>query len=352
MTMPFALVDPDDPKYRGRTWGDIEVELNLRDAVQSAIAGYDVEAPEESGPDFAHPSRPLYASFPWEERVESFTKPASCTLKNWRHDCLKYVITGQCATLTFAKGATNNTLDPAMLDALQDAILDLQGQFGVRVVVIKSEGKLFSNGFDPKYIVSESSKSEDQVAEVQLQFARILYFLSRLPQYVVALVQGSAVGAAIGLVAACDHVVAVKGAFFAMNEGKLGMAPTVSIPFIMGRVRHAAHARQLVLAAVSASAVQAKEWGLVNEVVDGVEGLQAECQRMCAAMTLCAPSAVAATKEVILNTSGQAPSSFMLNYVASVLAGVRKSSEAKLGVEAIQAKKKPSWAEQAIVAPA
>merc|ERR1719157_520963 len=108
--------------------------------------GYDLEAPEESGPDLAHPCRPLMSTFPWEEKIDGFQKPASCTLENWKHTCLTYTVGAGCATLQFAKAARNNSLDPAMLDALQDAILDLQTQTDIRVVVLRAEGKLFCSG--------------------------------------------------------------------------------------------------------------------------------------------------------------------------------------------------------------
>eukprot|EP00428_Durinskia_dybowskii_P021325 CAMPEP_0170203894 /NCGR_PEP_ID=MMETSP0116_2-20130129/1462_1 /TAXON_ID=400756 /ORGANISM="Durinskia baltica, Strain CSIRO CS-38" /LENGTH=148 /DNA_ID=CAMNT_0010454227 /DNA_START=46 /DNA_END=489 /DNA_ORIENTATION=+ len=96
--------------------------------------------------------------------------------------CLKYMMGRQSATLMFNKAAANNTIDLEMLDAMQDAIMDLQDRPQVRVVVIKSEGKFFSNGFDPKYLMSESNMTDQQIAAAQMQFAKILYHLQALPQ--------------------------------------------------------------------------------------------------------------------------------------------------------------------------
>jgi enoyl-CoA hydratase/carnithine racemase len=350
MTLPLPLVDPDDPKFKGKTWDVIEAHLQARDAEQLSTMGYDLEEPEENGPSAAYPCRPLLASFPWEERIDGFAKPASCNLQNWKHTCLTYTVGKGCATLAFAKGAANNTLDPAMLDALQDAILDLQTRSDVRVVVIRSEGKVFSSGFDPKYILSESSKTEEEIRAIQTQFAKILYFLSTLPQFVLALTQGSAMGASIGLLCACDMVYSVKGAYFAMNEGKLGVVPSVSLPYIIRRIPYMANTRNLVLAAQSFSAPQAKSAGLIQEVYEDDAALQAACVAFVGKMSACAPGAVAATKEVIMNTVGQAPSSFMLNYVSTVTAAQRRSAEAKAGIEAIQSKKRPAWAETPLTA--
>merc|ERR1711862_169512 len=231
-----------------------------------------------------------------EEKIEPFAKKAPCTQKDWKHTCMKYTIGQQTATLKFTKGTANNTIDPAMLDALQDAIMDLENQNQVPVVVIRSEGKLFSNGFDPKYLMSESDLTEEQITTTQMQFAKILYFLQKLPQFTVALVQGSAMGAAVGLVCACDMVVSVKGAFFAMSEAKLDAVPTTSIPYITRRIIYIKNTYQLILGGASLSAETAKEYGIVSDVVDDEKGLDAELALLCTRMTLCAPGAVAATK--------------------------------------------------------
>merc|ERR1711879_242200 len=79
---------------------------------------------------------------------------------------------------------------------------------------------------------SETNLTEEQITKTHLQLAKILYFLQRLPQFTVALVQGSTMGAAVGLVCACDMVISVKGAFYAMSETKLGAVATTSIPYI------------------------------------------------------------------------------------------------------------------------
>jgi methylglutaconyl-CoA hydratase len=350
MTLPLPLVDPDDPKFKYKTWDVIEAHLAKADAQQLSQSGFDLEEPEENGPTPDHPSRPLITTFPWEEKIDNFAKPASCTFDTWKHQCLKYTIGKGCATLLFDKGPQNNTFDPEMLSALQDAIMDLQIRREVRVVVIRAEGKLFSNGFDPKYILSESEKSQDEIKEVQLQFAQVLYFLSKLPQFVVALVQGSAMSAGVGLLCACDMVYAVKTAFFAMNEGKLGVVPSVSLPYITRRITSQAHARQLVLGSSNLSATQAKNFGLINEVFEDLAAAEAACTELLGRLTLCAPTAVAATKDVIMNTVGQAPSSFLINYVSSVSVGLRGTSEAKAGIEAIVSKKKPVWAATPITA--
>lgn len=343
------MLDPDDPTFRGKTWDAVEKALNERDQFMMAVSGYDVERGEERGPSFVNPSRPLYATFPWEEKVAFFEKPATCGYRDWSHTCLKYHIGKHVATLQLARAGSNNCLNPALLDALQDAIIDLQDQRDVRLVVLKSEGKFFSQGFDREYLLSESSMTEAEVIQVHRQFAKILFFFQRLPQLTVALVQGSAMGAAVGLLCTCDVVLSVKGAFYAMSETMLGAVASTSIPYITRRITYIKHAYQLVLAGASLSAETACEYGIVTQVVEDEAALEEELKSLCERMTSCAPGAVAATKEVVVNTVGVAPSSFMLNYVAGILAEVRKGPESRGGLQAIQSRQKPAWVESPIV---
>jgi len=304
-------LDPDDPTIRGRNWESVEKVLNQREAYLASLNGFDIDGTEPRGPSFQEPCRPLYSTFPWEEQVDGFDKPASCTHKNWRHKCVKYKLGTQCATLELDTGDGANGLNPAVLDALQDAIMDLQDRSDIRVVILKSTGKFFSQGFDPKHLMAESTMSDEDIIAFQTQFAKILYFLQRLQQLTVALIQGTAMGAGIGLVCACDYVISVKSAFFTMSETKLGAVPATALPYITRRCTFIKNVYQLVLAGANLSSEIAEEYGFVDKVVDEIKDLETECQAVCDRMTLCAPGAVAATKDVVMNTVGVPPSSFM-----------------------------------------
>mmetsp|Transcript_41942 Transcript_41942/g.98390 ORF Transcript_41942/g.98390 Transcript_41942/m.98390 type:complete len:348 (-) Transcript_41942:151-1194(-) len=347
MSLPLPIVDPDEPSFRGKTWDEVERVLNERDAQAMGMQGMEED---ELGPRAGRPSKTMYSLFPWEMQVQGFAKPAKCTLENWSHSCLKYTVSKQCASLTLSSGS-NNALDPAMLDALQDAVMDLQQRKGVRTVLLRAEGKLFCSGFDPKYIMSETSMEEQAIATVQLQFARILYCLHGLPQFTVALLQGSALNGGLGLSSACDLVIAVKGAFFALQDTKLGLVPATSLPYVLRRVPQLGKASDLVLAAANLSAEQAQTAGLVDEVVDDAAGLDREAKAVCEKATLCAPTAVKLTKEVVNKTVGQPPSTFLLGYVARSLATSRVTPEFRAGIEAVKTKIKPPWAQEAVVPP-
>lgn len=99
------------------------------------------------------------------------------------------------------------------------------------------------------------------------------YWMERLPQPIIAAVDGVAITGGFELMLNCDMVVATSRANFQDTHGPFGIATvwglSVKLPRLVGPNR----ARQFSLAAQPLSAVEAKQWGLVNEVVDKPEDL-------------------------------------------------------------------------------
>lgn len=345
MTAPKPPYDPDDPLLKGKTWDLVEMELDKRDAAKLGMTGYDFSTEVDKHGHIAL-SKPVGFSWepaPWELSVNGFSTPATCNLGNWKHAAyLKAKIGTGVLTLTMARG--NNAIDQDMLTALQDAIMDLQSRQDIRIVVLRAEGKLFCGGLDPKLLMEEGNKSDSEIEAFQLQLARVLYFLSTLPQFTVALCQGSAMGVGVGLLSACDLVVSTKAAYFQMADTKLGLVPTVSIPHIMRKVVCSSHQKQLLVLCASLPAATAMEYGIVSEVVEDAAALDVELGRLTQQMTVCAPGAVACGKKLVMETYGHPLSQFLLNHIAATLTTVRSGPEFAAGIEAIQAKARPPWA--------
>jgi methylglutaconyl-CoA hydratase len=81
----------------------------------------------------------------------------------------------------------------------------------------------------------------------------------------VALVQGSAFGGGVGLLACCDVVVAVQTARFALSEVRLGMVPATISPYVIDKIG-LSQARRFFVTGERFDASTAKRYGLVSEV--------------------------------------------------------------------------------------
>jgi enoyl-CoA hydratase/carnithine racemase len=175
------------------------------------------------------------------------------------------------ATLTLNRPESINSLSIAMVAALQVELDKLAGDDSVQVVVLAAAGKHFCAGHD----LREIRERRDRAALARLFEGcnRMMMSLLRLPQPVIARVQGVATAAGCQLVAQCDLAVAADVARFALPGANVGLfcsTPAVAVGRNVGRK----HAMELLLTGDMIDAPTALAWGLVNRVVP-LAGLEA-----------------------------------------------------------------------------
>jgi len=167
-------------------------------------------------------------------------------------------------TLTLNRPATYNLLTSEVIDALQAAFERIEQDETVRVVVLASTGKGFSAGHDLKEI--RDLGTQPKIESLFRRCSRMMVTITRLPQPVIARVQGAAAAAGCQLVAQCDLAVASESAKFTapgVTWGFLCSTPGVAI----GRNLARKHAMEMLLTGELVDAQRALEWGLVNRVV-------------------------------------------------------------------------------------
>jgi enoyl-CoA hydratase/carnithine racemase len=138
----------------------------------------------------------------------------------------------------------------------------------VRVVVLASTGKGFSAGHDLKEI--RALGTQPKIESLFRRCSRMMVAITRLPQPVIARVQGAAAAAGCQLVAQCDLAVAAESAKFAAPGATWGFfcsTPGVAV----GRNLARKHAMEMLLTGNAVDARRALEWGLVNRVVPDAE---------------------------------------------------------------------------------
>jgi enoyl-CoA hydratase/carnithine racemase len=155
--------------------------------------------------------------------------------------------------------AVPSRLAPAGVEAFGEA---LRAPLGTSLVVLRGEGPDFCDGLD---LGAVTRTGADAVSATVHAFARALLTLRRCPWPTLAFVTGSARGGGVGIVAACDFVVAAPWANFALPEGIFGLAPAIVAPFVRERTGDPA-LRRLALTAASLDAAGALAAGLVDEV--------------------------------------------------------------------------------------
>jgi enoyl-CoA hydratase/carnithine racemase len=178
-------------------------------------------------------------------------------------------------TLTLSRPAQRNSLSEAMMAALTAALGEVAADSSARAVVLVAEGPVYSAGHDLKEIQSHRSDPDRGRAyfeDVLKRCATLMTAIVRLPQPVIAAVEGMATAAGCQLVASCDLAVAGDKARFCtpgVNIGLFCHTPMVALSRNLSRK----HAMEMLLLGDWTEADDALRMGLVNRVVPAGEAL-------------------------------------------------------------------------------
>lgn len=209
----------------------------------------------------------------------------------------------------------------------------------VHIVVLSGAGKVFSAGADLDWMARGAGLDRDGILAEARALHEMLDAIDRLPQAVVARVQGAAIAGGAGLTAVCDAVVAADDAVFGFTEVKLGIIPAVISPFVIRKIGASA-ARELFVTGATFSAVRAFELGLVHRVAP-TDRLDEEVDAYVAELRTSNPAAIGAAKALVRDVVVRGTTS-VFDITGSALAARRMSSDAQAGIRAFLAKRQAS----------
>ena len=111
---------------------------------------------------------------------------------------------------------------------------------GVRVAVLRGEGKVFSAGADLTWMSKMAAYSREENVRDARAMSAMFLALDTLGVPLVGRIHGAALGGGAGLAAVCDIVVAADTAVFGFTEAKLGILPAVISPFALAKIGQSA----------------------------------------------------------------------------------------------------------------
>jgi methylglutaconyl-CoA hydratase len=145
----------------------------------------------------------------------------------------------------------------------------------------------------------------------------------------------------MGLVAACDIVVALDSANFCLSEVRLGLIPATISPYVIKAMGESA-ARRYFLTAERFTAADGHRFGLVHEVA-ARDTLTLKVAELVKALLGNSPAAVAQAKILVRDVVGKEIDERLIAATVEGIAGIRASAEGREGVRAFLDKRKPSW---------
>lgn len=201
-------------------------------------------------------------------------------------------------SLIFNRPQALNALNLEMSQALSSFCKSLLEDQSVRVLILRGEGRAFMAGGDIHAFVGPVDETAPRITEIMECFHDFIRMLRHLPIPVLACVQGAAAGGGLSIALASDFCIAADNAKFAFAYPMLGTSPDGGSTYALSRLIGAKRAAELIFIRDRFTAMEAKEYGLINWVVSS-DRLESETMRIATQLAAVSRSAFAATKNLL-----------------------------------------------------
>jgi len=184
---------------------------------------------------------------------------------------LKTIIENGIATITFFH-PQSNSLPGELLRNLAQEITNAGNNSQVYVIVLKSEGeKTFCAGASFDELISIKDFESGKI--FFSGFAMVINAMRKAPKFIIARVQGKAVGGGVGIACAADYTLATEVASVKLSELAVGIGPFVVGPAVERKIGNAAFTSLAINATEWQSAKWAKEKGMFAEIFPTINEL-------------------------------------------------------------------------------
>ena len=183
---------------------------------------------------------------------------------------------GVVAHVTLARPDVHNAFDASLIAELLSTFMALarEDASALRAVVIAGDGPSFCAGADIAWMRAAMALDVEGNEQDAMAMADMFETIDVCPVPVIARVHGAALGGGMGLCAVADLVIAESGTRFGFTETRLGILPAVIAPFVVAKIGET-HARALFPGGRRFDAVRAQRIGLVHELAEGEDALDA-----------------------------------------------------------------------------
>ena len=244
------------------------------------------------------------------------------------------------ARITLNRQQRRNALTRSMLIGLTEQIGKLASDQSVRLIELTANGTVFCAGMDLGEMKDRASQSgpEDWLQDSEV-YRDLLLAIIDAPQPVLAIVQGPVLAGGVGLVLACDLVIASEAVWFSLPETQRGITASMVTPLLI-RKAGVGNAGHMLLSNLQIKATEMSGWGLCQSIVTA-DKLEQEASRWRASILAGSHSALAATKQQLTGFAGEVRQ--QLHEATKLSAQARGTDDAAEGLAAFLEKRKPKW---------
>lgn len=250
--------------------------------------------------------------------------------------------------VTLNRPYVRNAMSFAMVEELMAVFDAVRTRRDIRALILRGAGGNFCAGGDIKDMAAARAAEvgpdgRDPLAAGNRLFGAMLSEANALPQALIVIVEGVALGGGFGLTCVSDLAIAHQDAIFRLPETGLGVPPAQIAPFIVQRLG-LTQARRLAVTGGAITAAQARALGIVHELCTDNAAIDELLERSLDQIHRCAPEALALTKRLML--AAQAVDfEPLLDRGAHDFAAAIRGPEGVEGTLAFMQKRPPKWVE-------
>lgn len=244
-------------------------------------------------------------------------------------------------TVTMNRPDVLNSCNRAMVAELHRAFVSAAEDDAVRAVVLTATGRAFCAGQDLAEAVPSDGSAPPDLGSIVEGYNALVLAIRRLEKPVIAAVNGVAAGAGANVALACDLVIAAENATFIQAFVKIGLIPDSGGTYVLPRLVGLARATAISMLGERLTAQQAKDWGLIHEVV--LPGALVEVSGDLARRLAQQPTRALGLIKRAINASFANDLEAQLALEATLQREAGKTADYREGVRAFQEKRPPSF---------
>jgi methylglutaconyl-CoA hydratase len=248
-------------------------------------------------------------------------------------------ISGAVATITLNRPDKRNAISATMIADLQTALDEIETSHA-RVGILTGSGKAFCSGMDLEMLAAIAQQSAAENQEDSRRLAKLFRRVWSFPRPLIAAVNGAALAGGCGIATLCDFTLAVPEAKFGYTEVKIGFLPALVSVFLIRQIGEK-RTRDLLLTGRILEAAEAKEIGLVNEIVSP-EHLLARSKELADLLIAASPASLSRAKR-LMTSAAAASVDADLERAVFENARIRCTPDFKEGLASFLEKRRPVW---------
>jgi methylglutaconyl-CoA hydratase len=246
---------------------------------------------------------------------------------------------GEVAHITLNRPEKRNAISTQMIAELQSA-LDAIEKSHARVGILTGAGKAFCAGMDLEMLAAIAKQSPAENQDDSRRIAKMLRRIWSFPRPLIAAVNGPAFAGGCGIATLCDFTLASPEAKFGYTEVKIGFLPAIVSVFLTRQIGEK-RARDLLLTGRIIEAAEAKEYGLVTEVVPA-ERLLDRARELSKTLIAASPSSLTRAKRLLVSSAAAGLDADLERAILEN-ARIRCTPDFQEGVASFLEKRRPVW---------